>query len=112
MVASMNNPKRLLWLVVIFSIGLLSGCRKESTPAASTQTTPTAPAAAPSLQPEGGAATAPETKFFQGSIGTTLDLQMKLVRTGDQLNGSYFYRKVGSKIDLRGTIDNRQQRDA
>jgi len=102
----MNNSKRMLWLLVIFSIGWLPGCRKSPTPAASTQTTQTAPTPTPSLQPEGVAATAPETKFFQGSIGTTLDLQMKLVRTGDQLNGSYFYRKVGSKIDLRGTIDN------
>ena len=30
---------------------------------------------------------------------------MKLVRTGDQLAGSYFYQKVGTRIDLRGNID-------
>jgi len=30
---------------------------------------------------------------------------MKLVRTGDQLAGSYFYQKVGKRIDLRGNID-------
>jgi len=30
---------------------------------------------------------------------------MKLVRTGDQLAGSYFYQKVGTRIDLRGTVD-------
>ena len=30
---------------------------------------------------------------------------MKLVRTGDQLVGSYFYQKVGSRIDLRGSVD-------
>jgi len=86
---------------------LLVGCRRSSTPAATTQ--PAANVAASSGQtipPEGGATIAPQTKFFEGSIGTTLDLQMKLVRTGDQLNGSYFYRKVGSKIDLRGSIDN------
>jgi len=30
---------------------------------------------------------------------------MKLVRTGDQLAGSYFYQKVGTRIDLRGNVD-------
>ena len=30
---------------------------------------------------------------------------MKLVRTGDQLSGSYFYQKVGARIDLRGNVD-------
>jgi hypothetical protein len=101
----MNNPARLLSLAVVLSIVLLSGCRKTAAPTASTPAAPNSPAASPSLEPAGGSATAQETKFFQGSIGTTLDLQMKLVRTGEQLNGSYFYRKIGSKIDLRGTID-------
>ncbi|HEV7682410.1 MAG TPA: RsiV family protein, partial [Pyrinomonadaceae bacterium] len=30
---------------------------------------------------------------------------MKLVREGETLSGSYFYQKVGSKIDLRGSVD-------
>ena len=30
---------------------------------------------------------------------------MKLVRTGDQLSGTYFYQKVGTRIDLRGNVD-------
>jgi hypothetical protein len=30
---------------------------------------------------------------------------MKLVRTGDQLAGSYFYQKIGTRIDLRGNVD-------
>jgi len=30
---------------------------------------------------------------------------MKLVRAGDQLSGSYFYQKVGTKIDVRGNVD-------
>ena len=30
---------------------------------------------------------------------------MKLVRNGDQLSGSYFYQKVGTRIDLRGNVD-------
>jgi hypothetical protein len=46
-----------------------------------------------------------QTKHFKGSIGSSLDLQMKLVRTGDQLAGSYFYQKIGARIDLRGSVD-------
>ena len=46
-----------------------------------------------------------ETRFFTGSIGNALDLQMKLLREADKLSGSYFYQKVGTKIDLRGTVD-------
>jgi len=30
---------------------------------------------------------------------------MKLLRTGDQLSGSYFYQKIGTKIDVRGGVD-------
>ena len=30
---------------------------------------------------------------------------MKLVRTGDQLAGNYFYQKIGTRIDLRGNVD-------
>jgi len=30
---------------------------------------------------------------------------MKLVRTGDQLSGTYFYQKIGTRIDLRGNVD-------
>jgi hypothetical protein len=30
---------------------------------------------------------------------------MKLVREGERLTGTYFYQKVGTKIDLRGSID-------
>lgn len=72
---------------------------------------PNAPAANPgsateaSQNPAGGAATVAETRFFRGSIGSSLGLQMKLVREGETLSGSYAYQKVGTKIDLRGTID-------
>src|SRR5215212_12006098 len=80
-------------------------CRRTSTtpPPA---TSPSAAAASPQLNyPEGGTTPAPLVKHFKGSIGSSLDLQMKLVRTGDQLSGSYFYQKVGARIDLRGNVD-------
>ena len=57
-------------------------------------------------QAHGGTTAAGETRYFRGSIGSTLGLQMKLLREGEKLNGNYFYQKVGAKIDLRGTIDN------
>jgi len=53
----------------------------------------------------GGATPAPQTRYFKGSIGPSLDLQMKLVRVGNQLAGSYFYQKIGTRINLRGTVD-------
>jgi hypothetical protein len=90
--------------LIIVCLFLSIGCRKSSTP----------PAAPPGTQPspvtqldpaQGGTTVVAETKRFKGSIGTSLDLQMKLVRTGDQLAGSYFYQKVGTRIDLRGNVD-------
>lgn len=58
------------------------------------------------LRAEGGTASQGQTRYFKGSIGNTLGLQMKLVREDEQLFGSYFYDKVGTKIDLRGAVDN------
>jgi hypothetical protein len=94
-------------LAVLLLMGLIAGvaCRKASSPSA-----PAAPA--PSASPveqlnhlAGGKTPPPQTKYFKGSIGTSLDLQMKLVRDGDNLTGSYFYKKVGTRITLRGTVD-------
>ncbi|MGI8735516.1 MAG: DUF3298 domain-containing protein [Pyrinomonadaceae bacterium] len=53
----------------------------------------------------GGVTPALETKYFRGSIGSTLGLQVKLIRDGEKLLGSYYYQKIGKKIDLRGSID-------
>ena len=96
----MNLRTCLIIACLVVSIG----CRKSSTPA------PTAPPVSATPSPElshvaGGETPAPQTKYFKGSIGSTLDLQMKLVRTGDQLAGSYFYQKIGARINLRGNVD-------
>ena len=53
----------------------------------------------------GGITPAQEVKYFRGSIGSALGLQMKLIREGQKLIGSYYYQKIGQKIDLRGSID-------
>ncbi len=93
-------------LALILVVGIVAaGCRKSSTP--STQTTTPATTATPQLAHAegGGNVPAAETKYFKGSIGSSLDLQMKLVRTGDQLSGSYFYQRIGTRINLRGKIE-------
>jgi hypothetical protein len=96
----------LLCLIVIFAF---AGCKKPSNASSSAPNAPSS-SAAPQAQtqqdhPEGGAATLAEVKYFKGSIGNSLDLQMKLLRAGEQLTGSYYYLKVGTKIDLRGSVD-------
>ena len=89
--------------LIIACLLLSLGCRRTTTPPAAPQ-----PAGAPAAelsQSQGGTTTAPQVKHFKGSIGSSLDLQMKLVRTGDLLAGSYFYQKVGTRINLRGNVD-------
>jgi len=99
----MNLPKQLIIAVTLISIFGATACRRN---AASNQGTVVVPADGTGRQhPEGGIAAVEETRFFKGSIGNALDLQMKLVREGEQLTGNYFYQKVGTKINLRGSID-------
>ena len=99
----MNLPKQLIIAVTLISILGATACRRNST---ANQGTAAVPAGGTERQhPEGGIAAVEETRFLKGSIGNALDLQMKLVREGEQLTGNYFYQKVGTKIDLRGSID-------
>jgi uncharacterized protein DUF3298/peptidoglycan-N-acetylmuramic acid deacetylase PdaC-like protein len=96
---------RLVLPCLLLLFVVVAGCRRSSTPP------PTAPplaGASPTTQlnhPGGGETPPPQTKYFKGSIGSSLDLQMKLVRAGDQLTGSYYYQKVGTKITLKGSVD-------
>ena len=78
-----------------------TGCKKSVAP----PPTPV-PVTSNYEQAQGGTTAAGETRYFRGSIGSTLGLQMKLLREAEKLHGNYFYQKVGTKIDLRGTIDN------
>ena len=92
--------------ILFFCLIISVGCRKISAPPAASAP-PTSQASPASLleHAAGGATPAAQTKHFKGSIGPSLDLQMKLVRTGDQLAGSYFYQKIGTRIDVRGSVD-------
>lgn len=94
--------KHVQLLFIAIPLITLSACGKA--PVTQSQTN-TPPAADQPSQVAGGATPVADVKYFRGSIGSALGLQMKLTREGDKLWGSYFYQKVGTKIDLRGTID-------
>jgi hypothetical protein len=100
----MSIRKKLPILLALIAVYSFAACRKASTPTEQTQASK-ATAGEQFQHPQGGIAPAGETKYFKGSIGSALGLQMKLVRDGNNLHGTYFYQKVGTKIDLRGTID-------
>jgi hypothetical protein len=95
----MNFKKLVIPMALTIALAIAFACRKNKTTNAPANATATPEA---SRQPE---VTAVPGTYFKGSIGTSTDLQMKLVRDGEKLTGSYFYRKVGAKIDLKGTID-------
>ncbi len=99
----MNLTKQLFIALALITAFSITACRKSSTPNEQTAASPTA--GAERQHPDSGAVPVAETKFFSGSIGNALGLQMKLAREGERLTGSYFYQKIGKKIDVRGSID-------
>src|SRR5882672_3819603 len=99
----MNFKKQTVMALALIAFFSVIACRKESAPG--NQTGTSRGDSAERQHPEGGVVPSAETKFFKGSIGSALGLQMKLVREGENLTGSYFYQKIGTKIDLRGNID-------
>jgi hypothetical protein len=99
----MRSQKQIISALVLVVFVGVSACKKASAP--SEQPAAPAPDVQERQHPESGAATVVETRFFAGSIGDALDLQMKLMREGEKLTGSYLYQRVGKKIDLRGTIE-------
>ena len=99
----MNSQKQTLTVVAWLRFWRCTACRKNFNAKRSDSATPAD--GHERQHPESGAASVVETRFFKGSIGNALDLQMKLVREGETLSGSYFYQKVGTKIDLRGSVD-------
>ena len=53
----------------------------------------------------GGIAPSDQTRMFRGEIGNQLKIEMRLVRAGERLSGTYAYEKVGTNINLDGTVD-------
>jgi hypothetical protein len=99
----MSSQKQILTVVLLIVFFSVNACRRQAAPNEQTAASPTN--GQERQHPESGVTPTIETRFFKGSIGNALDLQMKLVREGDKLTGTYFYQKVGKKIDLRGTVD-------
>jgi hypothetical protein len=102
----MNYQNSVALLLLAFAL-VLTGCRKDQTvtQAPPASTAPVAPSPELSHAAEGGITPTGQTIYFKGSIGSTNGLQMKLVRESEKLTGAYFYQKIGTKIDLKGTID-------
>jgi hypothetical protein len=46
---------------------------------------------------------------YYGTLGETNHLLMTLSRQGGALNGSYFYERIGTAIELQGTVDKEGQ---
>jgi hypothetical protein len=90
------------FFLTILALSTLVACKRNAATPPASQT----PATTNYEQAQGGTTSVGETKYFKGSIGSTLGLEMKLLREADKLSGNYFYQKVGTKIDVRGTIDN------
>ena len=102
----MNSMKLSITILLSIIIVALTGCRRTSAPKEPANPANSSTATAEQLNhPAGGTTPVADVKYFRGSIGNALGLQMKLTREGEKLWGSYFYQKVGTKIDLRGTID-------
>jgi hypothetical protein len=99
----MNRLDPLLISFLLLAFISLPACKKTSAP--TNQTATNLPASSEAQPALGGTTPAGQTKHFKGSIGSTLGLQMKLVREGEKLSGSYSYQKVGTPIEVRGTID-------
>lgn len=95
-----------LSLPIFLMLALIGGaCRKQATVNQTSPPGANAPSPDQYHQADGGVLAIPQTRFFKGSIGSRLGLQMKLTRAGETVTGNYSYQKVGAKIELKGTID-------
>src|ERR1044072_3458820 len=93
-------------IIIVLCLSVLVGCKRAAAPPASGAPPQSQASASPQLDPsQGGAIPVAQTKHFKGSIGSSLDLQMKLLRTGDPLAGRYFFQKGDTRVDLRGNVD-------
>ncbi len=60
---------------------------------------------APGVSQAGGTAPSDQARRFRGTIDYKHKIEMRLARVGDSLTGTYVYEKVGTDINLKGTID-------
>jgi hypothetical protein len=104
----MNDRRFLIFLGLLIALTGAAACRRQVTVNQTPSNSGIAGAPTPGQYHTDAGVTlvVPQTKFFKGSIGSRLGLQMKLIRDGEKVAGTYFYEKVGTKIDVKGTIDN------
>lgn len=103
-----SSPKNEGWSVLLLLISLVTvtSCKRADRLNEKSATSPVnIPSSEQSAQPQANAKIPAEVKYLKGSIGSTLGLQVKLLREGEKLTGSYFYQKIGTRIDLKGSID-------
>lgn len=106
----MTFKKPLGLLALVSFIFISQACvRKPDEPQTTASATPTQESAsAQSGQasvPVAGSPSTDDVRVFRGSIGGKHRIEMRLVRNGDRLSGTYAYEKVGTSIDLKGAID-------
>ena len=77
-------------LIALFTTSLLVICLACQKRSASTQQAPPTTTVTEQQAAAGGITPAQEVKYFRGSIGSALGLQMKLIREGQKLIGSYY----------------------
>ena len=103
----MGKVTATLFFAVIVILGA-SACqtkREGASEAGNTKQESNAQGNSQSMSQAGGVAPSDETKLFRGEIGGKYRIEMRLVRAGDRLSGTYAYEKVGTNISLSGTID-------
>jgi hypothetical protein len=96
---------KLIALILLIMVAFAGGCRKNQTVNAPAPVSPAAAVSPPEAPHPLATASTVQMKYFRGSVGSSNGLHMKLIRDGDKLTGTYFYQKVGTKIDLKGTVD-------
>jgi hypothetical protein len=101
----MKPPRLLVFVMLLVMLASVVGCRRKVTVSQSSPSSTSGPSPQQYHSDAGVTLAIPQTKYFKGSIGTRLGMQMKLTRDGDRVAGNYFYQHVGTKIDLKGTID-------
>jgi len=101
----MNLMKLFSTFLIAITLVTITACGKTQVSQSQPNAANTPGMASDLNHPAGGSTPVADVKYFRGSIGSALGLQMKLTREGEKLWGSYSYQKIGIKIDLRGTID-------
>jgi Protein of unknown function (DUF3298) len=101
----MTSTKIVILAFLIAAFVGVTACRRQVTVSNAPASQPVNSATPQQYHLDTAALPIPQTKYFKGSIGSQLGLQMKLTRDGDKVNGTYFYQKVGAKIEVKGTID-------